>query len=620
MDAGQRLQDLIYRIGGDTSAFDRAMRDLQNKSDQAARGMESRFDKAGRAVGASLGAMVKRFIGPLSVVGAVEGFRRVAASVAQIGEEARRAGLSTKVFQEWKHVAEQSRIPVDAMVDAFKELAIRADEFVKTGAGGAAEAFARIGLSREEVQAKLRDPSALMLEIIERTKALKNTAAGIRVFDEIFGGTGGERLVGLLDQADGKIRTMIKDARDLGLVMDEAMIKRAEEIDRKFRLLTTVVGTNLKSAILDAASALAQFIDGFREIDQRQTATLRDQLAAQERLMAGYNSPDNWFSTPKGIIDTTQKEIDRLRGELRDRTLAGMKGQLSTLGTGGVATKGDKPGYVPPDPTPDKSGGGRGSATKERADDYERLVKQVVNTTAAMVAETEVQRGLNPLVEDYGYALERARAEQELLAAAQEAGRAMTPALRLEIAKLADQYALAGVEAKQLAEQQDNVRESAEFALGATKDLLRDIVDGFIEGKSAAEVFSNALNNIGNKLLDFGFDMLFGGLKGGASKLFGGFREAGGPVQAGKAYVVGEKRPELFVPEQSGSILPYVPKVAPAGASGGGANVTYAPTYTIHAQDGDPRQIVRAIEAYDRGRLGRLAGDIPELRRRGALR
>lgn len=34
------------------------------------------------------------------------------------------------------------------------------------------------------------------------------------------------------------------------------------------------------------------------------------------------------------------------------------------------------------------------------------------------------------------------------------------------------------------------------------------------------------------------------------------FRERGGPVKAGNAYVVGEKRPEVFVPQQNGTILP----------------------------------------------------------------
>jgi hypothetical protein len=37
------------------------------------------------------------------------------------------------------------------------------------------------------------------------------------------------------------------------------------------------------------------------------------------------------------------------------------------------------------------------------------------------------------------------------------------------------------------------------------------------------------------------------------------FREKGGPVKKGQPYIVGEKRPEVFVPSQSGKILPQVP-------------------------------------------------------------
>ncbi|QQS33490.1 MAG: hypothetical protein IPM50_02595 [Acidobacteriota bacterium] len=42
---------------------------------------------------------------------------------------------------------------------------------------------------------------------------------------------------------------------------------------------------------------------------------------------------------------------------------------------------------------------------------------------------------------------------------------------------------------------------------------------------------------------------------------FGGYRELGGSVMAGRAYIVGERRPEVFVPNVSGTILPSVPNV-----------------------------------------------------------
>lgn len=162
---------------------------------------------------------------------------------------------------------------------------------------------------------------------------------------------------------------------------------------------------------------------------------------------------------------------------------------------------------------------------KERENEYARLTKSIADRTAVMVAETEVQRSLNPLIDDYGYAIEKARTEQELLNAAQKAGVAITPELRKEIAAAAEQWALASVEANKLAESQDKIRQRAEEWRDTQKDALRGIVDDLIQGKSAADAFANALQKIGNKLLDMAFDDLFTGLfksgGGGGGGIFG---------------------------------------------------------------------------------------------------
>jgi hypothetical protein len=46
--------------------------------------------------------------------------------------------------------------------------------------------------------------------------------------------------------------------------------------------------------------------------------------------------------------------------------------------------------------------------------------------------------------------------------------------------------------------------------------------------------------------------LLMRGLLGG----FGGFRAEGGPVSAGKAYMVGERGPEMIVPSAPGHVIP----------------------------------------------------------------
>ena len=57
-----------------------------------------------------------------------------------------------------------------------------------------------------------------------------------------------------------------------------------------------------------------------------------------------------------------------------------------------------------------------------------------------------------------------------------------------------------------------------------------------------------------------------GGFGGGFMSAFGGGKERGGDVTPGKWYVVGEKRPEVFVPHTTGTILPS----AASGAMQGG--------------------------------------------------
>jgi hypothetical protein len=58
-----------------------------------------------------------------------------------------------------------------------------------------------------------------------------------------------------------------------------------------------------------------------------------------------------------------------------------------------------------------------------------------------------------------------------------------------------------------------------------------------------------------------------GSVSAGQGSTFTNRREFGGPVSKGRAYIVGEKRPELFVPNTNGIIVPQVPSMDYSGAS-----------------------------------------------------
>lgn len=64
-----------------------------------------------------------------------------------------------------------------------------------------------------------------------------------------------------------------------------------------------------------------------------------------------------------------------------------------------------------------------------------------------------------------------------------------------------------------------------------------------------------------------------------------GRRASGGPVEKGKPYIVGEHRPELFVPKQDGEIIPKVPQKAKGTAFAGGSGGTTINVYVSGALD-----------------------------------
>lgn len=335
----------------------------------ADRGMgevEKRTATARARVESQLGGMFKAFGQGLlagAAAGGIAGLGKVvqdvARGMAEIGDQARRAGLSTKAFQELGYVAKQNRIGVDSLVDGIRELNIRADEWAATGGGPAAEAFQRLGYTAESLREKLKDPSALFTEIIGKLGQL-DRASQIRIADEIFGGGAGEKFVQLIGQGEEGIRATIQAANDLGIVIDDQLIRKADELDRKFQAVVTTVGTALKTAIVEAASSLQSFVESFREVQDRSTVILEGRLA---ELMTRRGQLEKQKGTLEDSalaligkdaateLKAIDEEMTRIAAELRKRALPKLREELlknAPAGTDGVSSgKGDRLSNLP---------------------------------------------------------------------------------------------------------------------------------------------------------------------------------------------------------------------------------------------------------------------------------
>ncbi|MDX0178624.1 tail tape measure protein [Sinorhizobium meliloti] len=575
--------DIPVTISGDSKGFQDALARVRALSKTTASDVVASFARVKGVAGGAAGLVTG-----LVSASSVAVLRDAANAIASVGDEARRAGLDVKSFQELKFVAEQNRIGIDALTDGIKELNLRADEFIVTGGGSAAEAFQRLGYSAENLKRKLEDPAELFTEIIGRLGEL-DKAAQIRVADEVFGGTGGEQFVQLLRLGEEGIRDQIKAANDLGIVMDEELIKRAEEVDRKFNLIATTISTNLKGAIVDAAGAFMSFTDSFREFEQQQSSSLlyrksvlkgareralqqqgtteddilsifgRDSASEIARIDEELKQIEGLLDRRNGIIDKAQdaspksgriqSATDIMRGEMAQSRI---DEAFSSTSSGG------------------SSGGSRSAATKEAERE-----RSAIDDVIASLREELAIIGLADI-------------ERERTIALREAGVEATSKEGQQISALIDEKyrQLAAEEA--LAEQYERSEEAAERMGQVLDDQLMRIVDGSFDAKEAIAALLSEIINVqtnGKGLFGSLFSEIFGGGGGSASNFvptttlggflgYGGARAGGGDVSPGRIYRVNEYEDEFFAPTSHGRII-APSKLSGASADGeGGAGRT----------------------------------------------
>ena len=121
---------------------------------------------------------------------------------------------------------------------------------------------------------------------------------------------------------------------------------------------------------------------------------------------------------------------------------------------------------------------------------------------------------------------------------------------------------------------------------------LVDAIDGAITGTmSLGEVANSVFGSIRRQLIDFGATSLLRAIPG-----IGGFFADGGRPPVGRASIVGERGPELFVPDRAGTIVPN----HQLGGMGGSTNVVVNVDASGSSVEGDEqrgRELGLAISA-----------------------
>ncbi|MCJ2876525.1 hypothetical protein JUM41_19945 [Rhizobium pusense] len=260
---------------------------MEGRAQQSAKNMERTMGRASASIGEKLEGMFAPLMKGGAVVAGVGGaalaLKEIADSIAEVDREARKAGVSSKVWQQWTYVATGTGMSIDGVTDALKELNIRGDEFAKTGKGSAEEAFQRLGYSATDVAQKLKDPSRFMDEIIGKLQQM-DAAAQTRILDEVFGGTGAEELSKVLGLSVAEIQKMRSEAA----TFTDEQVAAAKAIDREFSTMWRNFTVYAKQAAVEGVNVASKIIGFINDPGGLISAS----RAEGERKVAANNTPE----------------------------------------------------------------------------------------------------------------------------------------------------------------------------------------------------------------------------------------------------------------------------------------------------------------------------------------
>ncbi len=138
---------------------------------------------------------------------------------------------------------------------ALQRFTRRAAEAAK-GTGEAKDALAQMGIVLRDQSGRIRATEDLLGDVAEAFKGIEDPAERVRLAFKLFDSEG-VAMVNMLSSGADALETVRRRARDLGIVLEEDLVRNAERARDELDTLGKVISANLTRAVLDLAPVIA---------------------------------------------------------------------------------------------------------------------------------------------------------------------------------------------------------------------------------------------------------------------------------------------------------------------------------------------------------------------------
>lgn len=212
-----------FKTAVNSTEFD----DLNRKLKLAQRSVKD-FASEAQGVAQSVGAPFAAVAGAVgfSLQSAVTGFAQAGDSLDKMSA---RLGISAVKLQEWSFAATHAGAAPEDLEDALKDMSEKIAEVAGGDTGDAAQLFSALGISVKDAYGKIRPASDIFEEVADAIQRNEDPALRTKMAMVLMGDSG-RKLIPMLSGGAQGLDDMAKQARDLGLVMNEDAVAAAAQM------------------------------------------------------------------------------------------------------------------------------------------------------------------------------------------------------------------------------------------------------------------------------------------------------------------------------------------------------------------------------------------------------
>lgn len=571
--------------------------------------------KAARVGVVALGAAAAAAAGAAALGAMVNSALQTADALAKAADS---ANIGVERFQSLKFAAGQAGVEAGVFEDGMRRLNRRLGLFVADGGGPAAKAFERLGLANKVAIGELQNSEQVFDAAVRALGRISDSAERTALASQLFGEDAGPRLALLLNQGAEGIGKLEQRARELGLVLEEELIRKSEETGDQIAELTQQIEVNLTRALLglqqpirDAVALLGDFGVAAGKLYgefQENAGALGQLFALPAGQLAELAKLRAELAYLEGSVALTRSRGSQEAIEQLERDILSVKAQMLAIYQGSPGAPAPAaPGGRPSGGTPVTLSQGINPLAGADYGSHLRLVGAAERSKQALEQAKAAQEAQKRF-DDYLKGLERERdlagltteerqRQQALLEAQARLGRELTEAEARRVGEIVKASQARVAEQRKIEETQRQLERLSQSVAGSLRDSLVSALDG-VETRSVSlfermrQLAANLLgDSLENQVLQPAVNSFFNSFLGSAGGAAGG-AAGGGGILGNNLFTSGvQKGLESYFGGSGGSAGGSFLTGLFGTAGGSGAAVTAAHSAGVAAVPGGVAQL-----------------------------